>query len=1431
MKKRLLYLTTLIISLFSFSSAFAHSVQVAYCISCSGQLRLYVEHWHGNANPSSTTMTIQTTVDGVTSTMTGSPVANLQNIPFAQLPNCASPPVVFASCSQANTYNDWVVYDFPNIGVGASVQFRILSGNSFFTDDACGMFPATSPTFIVQPLNQPPITVNPVTTCSGTSAPGINFPPGNPSGGTYIWSNDNPSIGIPASGSGNIPSFNPPASSTTQVANITVSYLCATTQFTVTVLPSAGPNFNFVNIQNVALNGNPQVQCLGDTTQFTAQATPGVNIQSATWDFGDGTTSNVMNPSHLYANEGTYTTNLTVTTDGGCTQTSTSTITVHPKPVANFTSSPTCEHDAVTFTDASTITSGSITGWNWNFGDGNTSSLQNPSHQYGQDGTYPINLTVVSGVGCMNSTTGSQLIYEKPTASFASTNECLTDATQFTDNSTAIVALTNWDWDFLNDGSTDDVQQNPSYTFPNFGTPSVKLTVTDAHGCHDDTITTVTVYPLPVADFTSNEVCPTFNTLFTDNSTIAGGGTINQWIWDFNNDNSTESTAQNPSYAWGTGGTYDTKLTVVSTDGCSNTVIKQVTVYPKPVAQFSVDAVCHHNANTYTDASTVALGNSIVQWNWDFGDGNTDIMQNTTHTYANDGIFTTTLIVTSNNGCTDTVSHNTTVYVLPIASFTFSTECLNEATLLTDQTIFDVQPQSWAWDYTNDGTTDDTQQNTSFVYPNFGFHNVKLSVTDINGCMDDTIATIEVKPLPVADFSSTAECPFFPSSLTDLSSVPGGAIINQWSWDISDDGSVEYTTQNTTNSWNAGGTYYVELKVETADGCLDSVVKPVTIFPKPVADYNHTTVCFGTNTDFTDASTITLNNTITQWSWDFDDGQNSSQTNPSHLYGSHGIYDVTLMIETNNGCRDTVTKPVEVYAMPVPFFTMQNACEYETIDFTNLTTIPSQDNITYLWNFGDNLMGAVENPEHNYSMEGTYNVTLTATSSNGCIADTTLPIEIYDEPFAQFSLSNGCVYEDFTFNDLSNTTSTINTWEWSFDDGSTSNAQSPVHHFASEGIYNITLVTTTTENCSDTNTIALEVYPKPAANFTPTDVCLNTPTVFEDVSAVSTSVFPNETILQYSIWEFGDGTTANGHTVTHTYQNAGTYNSQMIATTFHGCKDTAYLYVVVHNNPVAYFSVLDSVGCNPVTANFVNQSSIVNYPLNYSLSYLWYFDNGEISSAENPSSTFYNEDHEDNENYGASLVVTSNYGCKDSIYRDNIITVYPIPLADFSFTPEEADIYDANVQFTDLSLGASSWNWSFGDGYSDSTQNPMHNYADSGYYNVNLTVTSAYDCSNGTSKTFHVKPAFNIYIPNSITPNGDGKNDVFLVRGYGITDMEMYIYDKWGQLIYEGFSKDQGWDGRKKGKMQETAVYVYLIKVTDLNDENHIFKGSLTVVY
>jgi hypothetical protein len=259
----------------------AHSVQIAYCVSCNGDLRIFVEHWHGTEDPNSTTMTINLTVNGNPQTQTQPPVTGIINVPFGQLPGCSTPVTSVASCpGNANTYNDWVIYDYFGLPSGVPISFTIISGNTAFTADGCGMYPLTV-NFTIPPQvnNNAPVDV-----CFGQQTPLINVPNGQP------WTNSNPGIGLPANGVGPINPFTPTSTGT---ATITYSNSCGVNNTIINVVPALTASYS-----SPALQGGV---CLGTPVTFTDNSPVASGWQ---WDFGDGNTSNQQNPTHVYAAPG-----------------------------------------------------------------------------------------------------------------------------------------------------------------------------------------------------------------------------------------------------------------------------------------------------------------------------------------------------------------------------------------------------------------------------------------------------------------------------------------------------------------------------------------------------------------------------------------------------------------------------------------------------------------------------------------------------------------------------------------------------------------------------------------------------------------------------------------------------------------------------------------------------------------------------------------------------------------------------------------------------------------------------------------------------------------------------------------------------------------------------------------------------------------------
>jgi PGF-pre-PGF domain-containing protein len=376
---------------------------------------------------------------------------------------------------------------------------------------------------------------------------------------------------------------------------------------------------------------------------FTDQSTN--TPTSWLWDFGDGNASTEQNPIHTYASVGTYTVSLNATNAAGSnTSTLTSYITAATAPVSGFSADVTSGAVplAVTFTDQST---NSPTSWSWNFGDGNTSTDQNPTHTYASVGTYTVSLNATN-VGGSNVSTQTNYITTAiaPVADFSAnvTSGALPLSVSFTDQSTN--TPTNWEWNF-GDGNT-STDQNPTHTYVTVGTYNVSLNATNVGGSNVSTQTNyITVAIAPVsgfsADVTSGAVPLMVN--FTDLSTNAP----TSWEWDFGDGNT--STDQNPTHTYAAVGTYNVSLNATN-EGGSNTATQTdyITAAVAPVANFTADVTSGTGplSVSFTDLST----NTPVTWEWDFGDGTNSTDQNVTHTYSSAGTYTVSLNASNAGG-------------------------------------------------------------------------------------------------------------------------------------------------------------------------------------------------------------------------------------------------------------------------------------------------------------------------------------------------------------------------------------------------------------------------------------------------------------------------------------------------------------------------------------------------------------------------------------------------------------------------------------------------------------------------------------------------------------------------------------------------------------------------------------------------------------
>lgn len=587
----------------------------------------------------------------------------------------------------------------------------------------------------------------------------------------------------------------------------------------------------------------------------------------------------------------------------------------------------------------------------------------------------------------------------------------------------------------------------------------------------------------PETDFSATTVCHGNTTQFTNNSATASG-TITSTAWDFGN-GSPVNNATNPGYIYPAAGTYTVTLIVTNNYGCADTAVKSVQVYHNPTAAFTQSDVCFGDSMYFTNTSFIDNSTAIAGYSWSFGDGSPlGTAQNPAHYYL-PGTFPVILLATSTDGCPDTAGISVNTFDPPKSSFVFNNTCLFDSVKYTNTSLPPVMGSiaSWTWDFGDGSALNNTVWSPQHLYTVPGNYQVSLITYSSNlACKDTFQNTITVYPMPVADFSFTDVCLNQVMNFYDSSTVSSGNIAST-SWDFGDSSPLS-AIPDPTHTYASPGTYTVTLFIATNTNCKDTITKSVVVHPLPVAQFSSSNVCDGSTVPFNDLSTIAANPTndvIQTWKWNFDDGSplNTSQ-HTSHLYSAAGFYAVQLLVVSNFGCSDSITKTTIVNPNPVVLYSASDTigCEPLCVDFQNLSVIATGANVSLLWAFGDgSTAGNSQDPTHCYSNDNIFppkffNVTLTVTSDSGCVSILSKNnyITVYPNPEAVFTVdpkTTIIIDPVFTIKDQS---VGADYWSWNFGDGTApliTNLPVP-YTYADTGTYLITLITSTQYGCADT---------------------------------------------------------------------------------------------------------------------------------------------------------------------------------------------------------------------------------------------------------------------------------------------------------------------------------------------------------------------------
>ena len=985
--------------------------------------------------------------------------------------------------------------------------------------------------------------------------------------------------------------------------------------------------------------------------QFTDRSDPGgAAITKYTWYFGDGTTSDQASPLHTYQEAGTYTVSMRVETKiGSSLKEKDAFILVSPSvsPNADFQGAPRAGQKplSVQFTDQSHAGTSPITSRTWSFGDGQSSTETNPVHVYQNDGVYDVSL-VVQNAAATDTTTkaGYVVVSTLPVAAFSGTPRSGLKplSVQFTDQSSpGTNPITAWSWSFGDGGAS--TSQSPAHTYTTAGTYTVSLTVTTASGNDSEVKTGYVVVSDPVQPVAAFSGSPRSGTIpltaqFTDQST-AGSYPITAWSWSFGDGGT--STAKNPSHTYTVAGDYTVTLTVTTAAGADAETGSGYVVAADPVKPTAAFAGTPTSGNIplnvqFTDQSS-AGSFPITAWSWAFGDGATSTAQNPSHTYAAAGVYTVSLSVTTSagsDGATKTNYINATQ--APVAAFNASPKSGNRPlpVQFTDQSTAGSSPiTAWSWNFGDGGTS--ASQNPSHAYAAAGAYTVTLTVTTAAGSDGETkpaFITVTDPPVPpTAAFVGAPRTGNAPLNVqfTDQS-TPGTFPITSWSWNFGDGGTS--TAQNPSHSYAATGTYTVTLNVTTTAGTDgDTKTGYVVVTQPPTAAFDATPKSGDRplSVQFTDQSTPGTS-PITSWSWNFGDGGTSTAQNPTHGYATAGTYGVTLTVTTAAG-SDAEVKPAFITVTdppvaPTAAFTGTPRFGVAPLDvqFTDQSTAGTAPITAWSWTFGDGGTSTAANPLHHYAAAGTYDVTLSVTSTAG--SDTTTQtgyVVVTQPPAAAFDAAPKSGEHPLTvqFTDQSTAGSApITSWSWTFGDGASSTVQNPSHVYNAAGTYDVALTVTT----ADGNDVATKpgfitvTNPPvpPAAEFSASTTSGGTPlaVTFTDLSTPGTSP-----ITSWA-WTFGDGGTSTESNPTHTYTLPGTYNVALSVTTADGTDTmTKNGYVTACLAPTADFVSLITSGTAPFTAQFTDLSTSLGGAIT---SHAWNFGDGGTSTEASPSHTY-----------------------------------------------------------------------------------------------------------------------------------------------------------------------------------------------------------------
>ncbi|MES2780527.1 MAG: PKD domain-containing protein [Bacteroidota bacterium] len=1111
--------------------------------------------------------------------------------------------------------------------------------------------------------------------------------------------------------------------------------------------------------------------CRGDSTAFTNTSTlaSGDVITAYKWYFrgtpNDSSTASA--PKYVYNTDGVFQAILRITTDKSCVDFDTAAVNVKIAPKLNIVSSPAilCDTGVVVFTGDTTGSGSPLISYQWTFGGSITDTARgkDTSYRFPSPATYVVTYKVNNSINCSTTTTKNITVNPLPDARLVASNLCFGQFTQFFDSSTVTNAntITQWQWDFNNDGTPDSITKNPRYPFPSASTFKVKLRVGTNNNCFNTDSISVTVNPLPGVAASSGVANKCKLDSFTFNNTTTGANSY-RWVFGDGTD-STTSSLSGLKKAYVDTGAYAVKMIATTALGCKDSTSLSVNSRPFPVARFTVNDTLSCAPKTFTFTNTSILADNYI---WRVNGNNTSVATSRPDTLIGTSgqSFVVGLIATTAFGCRPDTAQKTLQTINnpnPIFTTSIDSGC---GPLDVNFTNGSSGATSYQWILGNGISNNSIHTSSTYVASilNDSTYQVKLIAFNGPGCKDSLSKTIKVFPKPISNFTQnqTANCGPLPVTFTNTSNHKFGGTIDsmtfRWRFGNGDTAVAKNPVEVFMGSAVQDTNYTIRLIATSRYGCSDTSQSTLRVFPKPKANFlaNNDNGCGPLPVSFTNTSVPndTGNISIMAFNWNFRNGVTSTQQDTTARFVSNAtkdtIYQVQLIALSEHGCVDTVYKDIRVYPKPRADFVSSstNGCTPFTASFTNTSTPYDTGSITimsFVWDMGNGFNSIVQDAASQYTSQpladSTYTIKLFATSEHGCKDTTQKQIVSHPLPIASFTnnVSQGCGPFTVQFN---STSLLASTYKWYFGDGDSALMATPPHVFQSyplvDSVYPIKLMVRSVFGCaSDTARGNIIGRYLPDVDFISSA---------DSICSSGTIAFTNQSLGGVSnSWNFGNGITSpilNPISLfTGLADRDTTYQIRLIVTTPYTCKDTAFKSVKVNPLPTAQFASI-TPGCTPLNTVFTNTSLRAQ-------KYEWDFGDGTTDTIALPSKEFVSTTLLSTRDFVTTLKAISISGCTDTAKQ--IVRVYPQPISVFTSTltdgcgPLTIPFNNQSTSNFTGSLGM-TFDWDFANGNSSAQKTPtatfMANAAKDTFYSVSLIAISEFGCRDTSQKTIQVYP-------------------------------------------------------------------------------------------